>query len=247
MTQYRLGRDYARTLNEVVGSSDFASPEAVLRHLVQTHASGLMQRNQAVIIDPHAADNGAIRIQDQWISYFNDAEKAMISSPNVYQAGKTASDELLGSLRRDFDESRLVSSTRISYGDGLSGKITHNHGSKVVKPSRRDVKVIPVYNGTPLSQALQSDEGIAYLQSLFDTNDESRDITGTLENLSKRKEGSIALWTQNQGSRKTYNVGAVGFGGDGGGFRVSGYGHFGLYGGLSRGVSMSPRSGRAKK
>ena len=245
MPQYTLGKQYTKTLEEAAKTGGFRGPEAVLRHLVETHAHGLMQRNQAVIIDTHAADNGARRTQEQWISYFNNVGKPMISAPNVYLAGKTASDELLASLRKDFDESWLVSSTRISYRDDLSGKITHNHGSTVVKPSQRDVKIIPVYNGIPLAQALKSDEGVAYLHSLFDTSDEPRDITGTLENLSKRGADRIGLWIPDQGSRNSYSERAVWFVGNFHRFRVGGV-HFG-YGGRSRGVSMSPRSGRAKK
>ena len=248
MPQYRLGKDYARTLNDVVGSSDFKSPEAVLRHLVQTHASGLIQRNQTAIIDPQAADNGARRTQEQWISYFNNAGKAMISAPNMYQAGKTASDEVLASLKSDFDASWLVTSTRISYsGDDLSGRVIHNYGSIVVKPSQRDVKVIPVYDSMPLAQALRSDKGIAYIHFLFDTSDEPKDIAGTLENLSKRGAERIALWTPNHGSRGSYNERAVGFYVDGGRFHVFGILHLVDFG-HSRGVLMkSPRSGRAKK
>lgn len=105
----------------------------------------MIQRNQVVLIDPNAADDRALKTQEQWISYFNNAGRAMISAPNVYQAGKTASDEVLASLRGDFYGYWLVSSTRISYGNDLSGKITHNHGSRVVIPSQRDAKVIPIY------------------------------------------------------------------------------------------------------
>ena len=213
----------------------------------QYQLSGRYARTlQAIIIDPHAADNGARRTQEQWISYFNDAGKPMISAPNVYRAGKTASDEVLASLRGDFYKSWLVSSTRISYGNDLSGKITHNNGSRVVTPSQRDVKVIPVYYGIPLAHALQSDDGIKYIQSLFDTSDEPGDITGTLENLSKRSAGKISLWTPDQASRQSYSERAVRFVDNGGRFLVGGDSRFGG-GGRSRGVSMSPRSGRAKK
>ena len=212
--------------------------------LVRQHYSQTLPQNR--VIDPQSADNGAIRTQEQWSSYFNEAGKPMISAPNIYQAGKTATDKVLASLRRDFNESWLVSSTRISYGDDLSGKIMHNHGSRVVKPSQIDVKVIPVYDDTPLAKALQSDDGIAYLHSLFDTADEPQDITRTLENLSKRGADRIALWTPDQDSRNSYSERAVRFG-VGHRFGVFGYDRFDDYCGRSRGVSIKSAKPTRKK
>ena len=248
MPQYRLGEPYARVLNRVVADGDFRSPEAVLRYLVETHATGLIQR-QAVIIDPHAADNRARRTQSQWVGFFNEQGKAMISAPNIYQAGKHASDEVLASLRRDFGESLLVSSSRIKYAqDDLSGRITHNYESSVFKPSQRDVKVIPVYDETLLAQALQSDESIGYLHALFDTTDEPKCIAGTLENLSKRNADRIALWTPSQFSRQYYNEGAVRFDVDGGGgFRVVGGDRVVDGVGRSRGVNVKSAKPDAQK
>lgn len=199
-------------------------------------------------IDLHPADNGAYNTQKQWINFFNTQRKPMISAADVYRAGKSGYDELLKSLRNDFDVSWLVSSTGIGYsGDDLSGKITQNYGSSVVKPSQKDVSIIPVYDGTPLAQALQTKEGVSYLQALLDTNDEPKEIAGTLEHLSGRSASDTILWTPDQNSRKRYPQRAVGFYDFGGRFLVDGDLHFDDDDGHSRGVSVSPRSGRAKK
>ena len=191
-----------------------------------------------VSIDLHPADNGAVRNQNQWIRFFNEQERIMISAPDVYQAGKYASDEVLSSLRRTFDEYWLILSTRPIYsGDDLSGRIIQNYGSKVVRPSPTDVPVIPVYDGTPLTQALQTKEGVSYLQALLDTSDEPRDIAGTLEKLSKRGEDRIELWTPSQASRQYYDrERGVRFYYYGDRFRVGGNIHL-VTVGLSRGVS----------
>lgn len=200
------------------------------------------------IIDLLPADNGAYKTQEQWIAFFNEQKKPMISAADVYQAGKSASDELLKSLRNDFNVSWLVSSTRNRFfGDDLSGRITQNYGSEVVTPSQTDVSVIPVYNNTPLVQALQTKEGVGYLQALLDTSDEPKEIAGTLEHLSGRSASNTVLWTPDQSSRKIYSERAVWFVGGGGWFHVGGFGRFDVGFGHSRGVSVSPRSGRAKK
>ena len=200
------------------------------------------------IIDLLPADNGAYRTQEQWIAFFNEQQRRMISAADLYKKGKSAPDDVLKSLRKDFDESWLVSSTRNSYSrDDLSGIVTQNYGSRVVTPSQRNVSVIPVYNGTKLAQALQTEEGLDYLQALFDTIDDPEAITGTLEHLSGRNADNIVLWTPDQGSRKRYPERAVWFDGLGGRFHVNRGYRFDNYFGRSRGVSVSPRSGRAKK
>nr|AQS34860.1 hypothetical protein [uncultured archaeon] len=250
MRAYKLGNSHAKVLDRLVAEGVFKSPEAALRDAVDTYLSGLRQRQQQAgfAIDLYPADDGAYKTQEQWIAFFNEQRKPMISAANLYLAGKSAPDELLKSLRSDFDESLIVSSTRISYsGDDLSGRITQNYGSKVVKPSQTDVSVIPVYDNTPLVKALDSEDGIRYLQSLFDAKDNPKTIAGTLEHLSERKVEDIILWTPNQDLRKRYSERAAWFVIGGVGFHVDGNGRFDDYLGRSRGVSVSPRSGRAKK
>ena len=203
--------------------------------------------SQIVIIDPQSADNRTSKTQEQWIEYFNKLGKPMISAPNIYQAGKSASDETLDSLRKDFDESWIVSSTRIKYSkDDLSGRIIHNYGSSIVKPIEKNISIIPVYSSTPLKEVLTS-KGIEYVQVLFNTNDNRNTIIKVIEHLSKRKSDDIRLWTPDQDSRNIYTDRAVRFVDDGDRFHVDGSDHFGGNSGHSRGMSISPRSGRVKK
>ncbi len=161
---------------------------------------------EPTIIDLLPADNFAHKTQRQWIDFFNEQGRRMISVADVYQAGKSAFGEMLDNRRRDFNEPRLVVSTMIGYsGDDLSGRIIQNYGSKVVKPSQTDVSIIPVYDNGILSQALQTKEGVSYLQALLGTSDEPEQIALALEHLSGRSASNIVLWTPNQSTRKGYS------------------------------------------
>ena len=203
--------------------------------------------SQIVIIDPRSADNRASKTQEQWIEYFNKLGKPMISAPNIYQAGKSASNETLNSLRKDFDGSWVVSGTSIKYYKNyLSGRIIHNYGSSIVKPIEKNVSLIPVYSSAPLKEVLTS-KGIEYVQTLFDTNDDPNTIIEVIEHLSKRKSDDIRLWTPDQDTRNTYTARAVWFGDGGRRFHGDGNDHFDVNIGHSRGVSISSRSGRVKK
>ncbi len=96
MQTYRISDKNARTLNKLVRSGDFKSPEEVLRHLIQNYAHELIQPTQ-IVIDLQPADNGEYRTQNQWIALYNAQEgefegKRMISAPDIYQAGKAVSD-----------------------------------------------------------------------------------------------------------------------------------------------------------
>ena len=88
---------------------------------------------------------------------------------------------------------------------------------------------------------MHSDDGIAYLQSLFDTSDELRDITRTLETLLKRGADRISLWTSDQDSRNSYSERAVGFVDINGGFLIDGDDHFDDGSGLSRGMTLETK------
>ena len=111
MRAYKLGNSHAKVLDRLVAEGVFKSPEAALRDAVDTYLSGLRQRQQQAgfAIDLYPADDGAYKTQEQWIAFFNEQRKPMISAANLYLAGKSAPDELLKSLRSDFDESLIVS------------------------------------------------------------------------------------------------------------------------------------------
>ncbi|MBI2129843.1 hypothetical protein HYU07_06425 [Candidatus Woesearchaeota archaeon] len=252
MKPYQISNKDTRTLNRIVDSSNFKSPEAVLKHLIKNYAHELIQP-QNITIDLQSAVNGAYKTQKDWIALYNAQEgefkgKRMISASDIYQAGKTASDEVLGSLRKDFDESWEVSSTRIRYNpNDLGAKIVHNFGSTVVQPTKINISVIPVYQDTPLPRILNEEDGVTYFQSVLNTTDNPKTITEVLEHLSKRRAGDIRDWTPDQSSRNSNPERAVGFDDFGGWFLVDGNYRFDGSFGRSRGVLISPRSGRAKK
>jgi hypothetical protein len=249
MKNYKISNDAGSVLDRLVREGVYRTPEAALNAAVTNYLA--RQIPLSVKIDPTAADNGAARVQDQWILFFNRQGKLMISAANIYEAGKSASDDVLKSLRDDLISSLIVTSTRIGYSlDDLSGRITQNYGSTIIHPTFRDVKIIPVYQDTPLLEVLnvrKNRDGLKYLQALFVTNDGPKEITDTLEHLSDKKAADIGLWTPDQASRRAYSQRAVRFNIDGDWFLVLGFNPPGDYSGRSRGVSVSPRSGRAKK
>lgn len=250
MKEYKLSNKNEKILDQLVADGIFKSPEAALNDAVANYLSGLRQQGQAVnvIIDPRPADDGASKTQKQWIAYFNNLGEQMFSAPDIYQAGKSASDEVLDSLKKDFDESWVVSSTRIKYNPtDLSAHIVHNFGSTIVQPTEADVSIIPVYAPESLTKALQKENGVKYLQALFTTTDNPKTITEVLENISKRKAEGINLWTPSQSSRNpSYPERAVRFYGYDSWFRVDGS-NFGDGSGRSRWASVSPRNECAKK
>ena len=136
------------------------------------------------------ADNGKQKTNSEWVEYFNKKEKQMISAPDLYQAGKTASDELISNLKGNYKDG-VISSTVIIYNPiGLGGFILHNPDSKMVKVTGKEVPIIPVYDyttNTTLTKVLEQKNGVDYLQALFNTKDNEKTLTGVIENISKIK------------------------------------------------------------
>ena len=164
----------------------------------------------------------------------------MASAYDLYNAGKTGTDQLLKSLQKDFTERYVMSSTRIIYEPAsLESKIIHYHGSSIITPEEKTI-IIPYYNGELIENVLNSREGIAYLQSLFSTNDGIEAITSALEKLSAYPRAKIKIWTPSQSSRKDIPQRAVRLRCYGGDFHVYCYRYLD-YEARSRGVLKSPR------
>lgn len=145
------------------------------------------------------------------IRRFNELNKVMASMPDLYEAGKTASPEVLESLRKDFKETWIISSTRIHYEkSSLEAVITHYFNSTVTTPQPINL-LVPFYNGVKLDDVLETEEGLHYLQALFNTNDNAETIKKTLEKLSNKKSKDIKVWTPDQNNRKEYQDRAAGF------------------------------------
>ena len=214
-----------------------------------------------IILDCHAAEKGDRRTQDEWIEYWNKSDRVMASMADYYQyfkqlKGNNDEDKvktLLTSLREDFDHQEkgnwLISSTRLVYSkDNLDARIIQHYGfarDELVKEA--EIKV-PVYRGTPVTQVVSEGEGLAYLQTLFGTEDEGEEIIQILEFVSDRNRDVIKVWTaavEDAYTRSQYPSRAAGFDYGNDIFHVGGDDGLGSQG-RSRGV-IYPRSGATKK
>jgi len=188
-------------------------------------------------LDKEPAVNG--KNQNEWIDYFNAEDIIMASAPDIYNAAKTADDDVLESLRTDFKDYWFISSTRINYNKrNLKAKVTHYFGSEHTKPMVKKKIHIPHYSRTPLETVLAGPQGLNYVQILFDTEDGKDDIIQTLGDLSNKPSDQIYFWTPDQNSRKDAPERSVGFDYGDGDFHVGGY-HPDGGNGVSRGVKAA--------
>ncbi len=250
MKQYKvnLSDKNARILERLVKSGEFKNPDEIVRKAINDYSSVLEQiRLGSLDIDLSPADNGRNRTQKDWIAYFNELNQAMISGADLYNAGNLGSDKLLESLRKDFIDSWIVSSTHNSFdGNNLSAKVTQDYGSTVRKPAEIYVAEVPVYQGESAVKVIEG-KGLDYARALFNTKDKPSKILDTLSKLSQKAPEDIAFWTPSQDSRKPYPERAVRFGDLDWRFHVSGCDDFGGDSGHSRGVLIKPAQQAAKK
>ena len=182
------------------------------------------------------------RTQEQWIEYFNSEKKGMISIPNIFQLVKENNTETIESLRKDFKDYWLVTSTRIVYNENnLSATIIHNADSTVTKQTEIKVKEIPVCRPTYIKELLETDAGLSYIRALIDDTKATKEqIINFFVALSGKKDKNIRLWTPDQSSRNSKQVRSVVLVFDDfGGFYVGGDSWFDDYDGLSRGVIVN--------
>ena len=179
------------------------------------------------------------KTQEEWINFFNTKKKPMISMPNVSQIVKENNIDAIESLRKDFKDAWLVTSTRIIYNQSnLSAKIIHNVDSNIVRPTEINLKEVPVCRPTYLKELLETEAGLSYIQALLNNTKATKEqIINFFVKLSGKKEENIKFWTPSQSSRKNKQVRSVVLCFDGfGRFNVDGVNWFGDYSGLSRGV-----------
>ncbi len=174
------------------------------------------------------------KTQKDWIDYFNDKGEKMISTPDIYNIAKKENKTIIESLKKDFEKSWEVTSTRITYNkDNLKAEIVHDADSNITKPKKYKVK-IPILNGN----FEENKETEKYLQALFDTKDSIDKILKVLKKFGKDKK--LRLWTPDQSSRKNKQVRSVVLSFDGFvRFYVDGDVWFDYYDGLSRGVIIN--------
>ncbi len=182
------------------------------------------------------------KTQKEWVEYFNNKKQKMVSLPDIY---KSVNDKkLIKSLRQDFEDHWLVTSTRIVYNkDNLKAEIIHDADSKVVKPKKYKNIQIPDYDGEFEEDKIAE----KYLQALCDTKHNLKTIIKTLKKISGKK--TIYLWTPTQSGRKDKQIRSVGLLFDGfDRFDVDAIDWFDYYDGFSRGVlSDSEPKARSKK
>lgn len=193
-----------------------------------------------VTLDAVAAEKGATKTQNQWIEYWNAITdgRYFASAADIYAAGKTGNTTLLASLKKDFKESWIITSTRIEYdltGATGVGKITHYYGSTIRVPMVKTI-IIPAYNNTTVDEVVQGASGLQYLQTLFTTTDTAEQIMQTLETLGGKQRSEIKVYTPDQNARKSVPQRAVRFDLGSGGFHVDGDDHVGGNVGRSHGV-----------
>ncbi|MDP4012446.1 MAG: hypothetical protein Q8R00_02465 [Candidatus Nanoarchaeia archaeon] len=194
------------------------------------------------IIDPTPADNGAGKTQREWIDFFNARGQAMMSPPDFYKAP----DSVLLSLREDFNDGCLVTSTKMFYNsNGLGTRIVHNLGSKVVEPIERTL-VVPVYIDESVENVAKG-EGLKYLQFLFDTEDDTSKLIDNWKKIADILK-DIRILTPDESSRIDYSEKVIifrfGYSLEASScndrFYVDGSSCFNDSYGLSRGVSVKP-------
>ena len=211
---------------------------------------------KVLILDDSAADSRNSRTQNQWIEYWNNIndERRFASAPDLYQFFKqlrTKGDEaktLVDSLREDFKESWIMTSTRLIYQpNNYNAKIIHNYGNKnpaLIK--EMDIKV-PEYLGVLIADKTNDEDCLTYLKALFDTKDDIEEIISVLEYISDKSRKKIKLWTPPLENntyyiRKQHPERAVWLCFYDDEFHVNGNSHVGINLGRSRGVSENQQS-----
>lgn len=192
------------------------------------------------IIDLNLADKDLTKSPYDWITLFNARNEIMASMSDIYQAGKSNNQALLDSLRKDFRESVIVTSTLVKYvGHRQEATIIHNYESKLIQSVEYKL-VIPVYSLTLLTDVLDTNEGLKYLQALFNTNDNASQIKDTLQKLSDCPINKINAWTAPLSDRPTERF--AGFSQNCDQFYIEGY-----YNSMSYGRSRTVRINTAHK
>ena len=180
------------------------------------------------------------RTQEQWIQYYNEKKQRMISLPDVFKLLNNR--EALESLRKDFKDHYLTTSTRIVYDpDNLSAEVIHHTNSTITKQKVIKLKEVPVYNPTYLNKLVETDAGLTYLKALIDNDKATKEqIIDLFTTLSGKQANKIRLWTPTQSERSNKQIRSVGiYFYDFDGFYVDADVWFGSGNGVSHGVIIN--------
>ena len=217
------------------GKSKYVSPEEAMRRLEEvpdapegdtrddkakgiTGPQNVWRPGMKCLIDALPAEDSADKTQDQWIQYFNALKDGRVfaSMPDYYQffkqlknsienGDKDVSQAVIQSLRRDFKNRWIDSSTRIQNGinpaNSLEGKIIHNYGCKDTSLVNEEIKEIPVYSSAGIAEVVQEQKGLDFLRTYFGTNDDAEAIVKLMEFISGKERSEIKVWTAETDAR----------------------------------------------
>ena len=209
--------------------------------------------NKITQLDSLPADNGSQKTQEEWITYWNNINDGRIfaSMPDYYQAFKQLKEKfehssaqekdftkkIIVNLKKDLRMGWVVTSTRIKYKDNPLAIITHHYGSKLVQPVEYKV-FIPEYHPRLLTDVLDTNEGLRYLQALFGTKDYAFQIEQTLQIVNNFSLDQTLVWTP-LGWRKDYSESVSSFESFNRKFNILSGSDFDDHG-RSRGVCLNP-------
>ncbi len=181
-------------------------PEARQQNLSSHTASSILT------LDSASAENNAAKSQEQWIAYWNSISdgRRFASMADYYQvfkqltdarqngspAEKASAKESIASLRKDFRENYLFTSTRIIYQpNSLEARLIHGYGANNLQLTSERVLSVPLYGGTLIASAYAASEGLTYLQALLNTEDSGQAIAERLSIVSGYQPQDIKVWT----------------------------------------------------
>ena len=247
---HSFGKTFLNELKKRIGSGDKTHPERDSKKEIKKTIE------QIVLIDKSSAKRSDEMSQNEWPKYWkqiNDG-RIMASMGDFYlsfkelkrmkvegaEKEKKIAKGYLRSLKNNFESSWLISSTRLQYnGNNLECKIVHHFdcGDKSFVDEKEAINV-PVYRGTLITEVVNNNEGLKYLQTLFNTEDDGETIIQTLEFISGKNRDEIKVWTaaiDGQFTRQSNDGRASGLNSSNGCFHVLGYDSLD-FAGRSRGV-----------
>lgn len=131
-------------------------------------------------ISPYKTSRGiSTNSQEYFIKRYNTLGKKMLSFPDYYAIGKSNDLDLIEKIKKSIIDKDVVTSTSIEYDKSTNAtRIIHDYKSTVTKPI--EIKtVFPDYYDN-LSEAMDDNEGLEFVQSLLGTKDNRETIETTL-------------------------------------------------------------------
>ena len=254
---FSFGKKFAEAMKSKMG----IDKETVQAPVSAKPGRGSGIESRVYDIDENPELNGEQKTQDNWFSYWAGITdgREMMSSGDFYSATKhlrqavasgskdekAKAERIIKSLRKDFSGLKWVAlSTRLQYNINeqapLEGRIIQHYRSNNLALLKESVLEIPVYRGTDIESVLSQDNGLYYVQTYFDTNDNAEAIIQNIEFISDKKKGNIKVWTADSDSRKSSPDRAAFLGCSSDDFHVDGDGNLDNFG-RSRGVRLGPR------